>query len=78
MEKNGFAKNLDIDLKINLLGYQNNYVGRSNWLLQCQNFLQHCSLRLSILQNNFDSIKLFSDLAKFLDTSRKSFPCVSN
>jgi len=23
---------------------QNNYVGRSNWLLQCQNFLQHCSV----------------------------------
>jgi len=37
-------------------------------LLECQNFLQDCSLCLSILHNYFDSpTKLFSDLIKFLD-----------
>jgi len=44
--KNDFkvSKNLalDTDLKIILLDYQNNYIGRANWLLERQNFLQHC------------------------------------
>jgi len=40
MDKNGFIhvlKNLGryTDLKIILLHYENNYVGRSNWLLEC-------------------------------------------
>jgi len=64
-------------MKIILLDFiQNNYVGHSNWLLKCQNFLRHCSLCLSILQNNFDKLtKLFLDLylAKFLDISANSF-----
>jgi len=45
-------------------------------LLECQHFLQHCSLCLSVLHNNFDSLtKLFLDLylAKFLDISDRSF-----
>jgi hypothetical protein len=57
-----------------LLNHQNNYIGRSSWLLRCQNFLQ-CSLCLNILHNNFDDpTKLFLNLypAKFLDTSAKS------
>jgi len=45
--KNGFADpkiKLDADLKI-ILDHQNNYVGRSSWLLECQkNLLQYCSL----------------------------------
>jgi len=58
----------------NNLDRENNYAGCSNWLLECQNFLQYCSLCLSVLHNDFDSLtKLFSDLAKFLDTSAKSF-----
>jgi len=51
--------------------HENNYVGRSNWLLECLNVLQHCHQRLSIL--HFDSAKLFSDLVKFLDISAKPF-----
>jgi len=34
---------LDTNLKIILLERQNNYVGRSSWLLECQNILQHYS-----------------------------------
>jgi len=59
---------VDTDMKIILLDRQH-YVGSSSWLLEYQNFLQHCSC-LSVLHNYFDSpIKLFSDLylAKFLD-----------
>jgi len=44
------------------------YVERSNYLLEYQNFLQHCSLFLRFQQNYFaDPTKLFSDLypAKF-------------
>jgi len=45
------------------LNRQNNYVGYLNWLLECQNFLQHCHQRLSVLHNYFDNpTKLFSDL----------------
>jgi len=60
-----------------LLDYQNNYVETTSKLIaqEYQHFLQHCSLCLSILQNNFDSSKkLFSDLyqVKFLDISAKS------
>jgi len=40
--KKALAKK-NTDLKIILLGYQNNYVKRLSWLLKCQNFLQHCS-----------------------------------
>jgi len=42
--KNAFVEikiELDTDLKITSLGHQNNYVGCSNWLLKCQNVLQH-------------------------------------
>jgi len=45
----------------------------ANWLLEYQNFLQHC---LNLLPNYFDNPELFSDLylSKFLDTSaKKSF-----
>ena len=47
------SKNLtiDIDLKIILLGHKNNCMEYSNWLLNCQNFLQHCSLCLKFLPN---------------------------
>lgn len=38
-----YLKNLDVDLKIILLGHQNNYVERSSWLLECRNFLQQYS-----------------------------------
>jgi len=48
---------LDTDLKIILLDDQNNYVGRSSWLLDCQNFLQHCSLCSSVLHNYFDKLQ---------------------
>jgi len=45
--KNGFAevsKNLArYGSEVNLLDYQNNYVGYSSWLLKCQHFLRHCS-----------------------------------
>jgi len=75
-ERNNFAEVfqnwLDADLKIILLNYRNNYVRRSNWLLD-QNFLQRCSmLKFHIYFD--DSTKLFSDLylAKFLDISAKS------
>jgi len=40
-------------LKLILLNYQNNYVGRSNQLLEHQNFLQYCSLFLRCWQNYF-------------------------
>ena len=65
---------LDTDLKIILLNRQNNDVG--NWLLEYQNFLQHCSLYLTILHNYFDGPTiLFLDLylIKFLDSSAKTF-----
>jgi len=70
------SKNLAgyIDLKI--MNYQINYVGRSNWLLESQNFLQYYSSCLSFLHNYFDSLtKLFSDLylAKFFDILVQSF-----
>jgi len=76
--ENGFAevyKNLeDTDPKIILfVDHENSYVGRSNWLLECLNVLQHCHQRLSILHNYFNSAKLFSDLVKFLDTLAKPF-----
>ena len=32
-----------VDLKIILLDYQNNYIEYSNWLLECQHFLQYYS-----------------------------------
>lgn len=36
---------------------------RSNWLVECQNFLQHCSSRLNVHHNCFDGpTKLFLDL----------------
>jgi len=82
-KKNGFAEvsknlQLDIDLKIILINYQNNYVGHSNWLLEYENLLQHCLSCLSSLHNYFDvPTKLFSDLCliKFLDLSKSSFSC---
>jgi len=66
---------LDAYLKIILLDHQNNYVGRSSWSLECYNFLQRYLLRLSVPHNYFNTSILFSDLylAKFLDTSAKSF-----
>jgi len=44
-------------------------------IVECQNFLQHCSLRLSVLHNNFNSLTKFLALylAKFLDTSNHFF-----
>jgi len=39
MEKMEELKNLITDLKITLLNHQNNYIGRSSWSLECQNFL---------------------------------------
>jgi len=51
---------------------EHNYVERSNWLLECQNFLQHWSLWLSVLhiltvqQNYLDSLRLDTNR---LDTS---------
>jgi len=70
-------KNLarDTDLKIILLDYQNNYVGRSSWYLKCQNFLQPCLSRVSyiiiFMIHNFGQT-LFSDsyLAQFLDNNK--------
>ena len=48
-------------------------------MLECQNFLQHCSSCLSFLHNYFNGLsKLFSDLYlhKLLDASAKLyFPC---
>jgi len=66
---------LDTDLKIILLDHQNNYVERSSWLLECYNFLQRYLLRLSVLHNYFNNSTLLPDLylAKFLNTSEKSF-----
>jgi len=76
--KNCFAEvseNLVTDLKIILLNYQNNYVKRSNWLREYQNFLHHCSSFLSVLHDYFNDPKLFSDLylIKFFNISAKSF-----
>jgi len=46
---------LDTDQKNNsLLNYQNNYVKRSNQLLEYHNFLQYYSLFLRFQQNYFD------------------------
>jgi len=55
--------------------HQNNYVGRSSWLLKCFCFLQHCLSYLSFLHNYVDDPKLFLDLylSKYLDTSAKLF-----
>jgi len=61
------------------LNYQNNYVERSNQLLEYQNFLQRCSLFSRVQQNYFDdSTKLLLHLyPKILDLSAKSFfPCM--
>jgi len=61
--KNGFAEvcqrkfHLDTDLKI-MLDRQNNYIGRSSWLLECQNFLQHYHHAVSY--NYFDGDYLFN------------------
>ena len=64
------SKNLDTDLKIYniiLLNSQNNYVTRSNLLLEYSNFLQHYSLYLRFLCNYFyGPIKLFSGLYSHL------------
>jgi len=52
-------------------------VGRSSWLLKCQNFLQRGSSSLSFLHNYFnESIKLISGLylVKVLHTLAKFFP----
>jgi len=51
--------------KVILLNYQNNYMERSNQLLENQNFFQHLFIIFKILT------KLFSDLhpAKILDFS---------
>ena len=84
MERTVFLKylkiQLDTDLKIILLDHQNNYVGRSSQLLDCQNFLQPCSSRLNVLHNYFDGpTKFFADLylAKVIDTAAKLFfPCI--
>jgi len=63
--KNGFAersKNFSWIGKAILLN-QNNYVERSNQLLEYQNFLQHRSLFLRFQQNYFDGpTKLFSSI----------------
>jgi len=62
-----------------LFNCQNNYVDRSSWLLEFQNFLQHYHQCL-ILHNYFDNKIIFSDLylAKFLDISVKQFfPCTN-
>jgi len=57
----------------NCVDYQNNDVGHSNWLLKCQNFLQHCSLCLKVLHNYFDAqTKLFLGCEMF-SISAKSF-----
>jgi len=68
--ENNFVQNIKI-----LLTYTLNYVGRSNWLLKYQNFLQYCSLCLTFLQFDgptfiFRSISL-AKVSKFLDTSAK-------
>jgi len=56
---------------------QNNYVIRSNWLLECQNFVQRCSLCVIIIHNYFDSVTRLFSVAKFLATSAKPFfPCI--
>jgi len=57
--------NLDTDLKIILLGYQN-YVGRSSTINNARSFVI-LATSLSILCNYFVLTKLFSDLysAKF-------------
>jgi len=42
--KNSFAKKLETRYRSKnnlLLVHQNNYIGCPNWLLECQNFLQH-------------------------------------
>jgi len=50
------------DLKLCWL-QKNNFIGNSNWLLEYQIFLQHCSTFLSFQYNYFDSpTKLFSGL----------------
>jgi len=58
------SKNLTIDtnLKIILLNYQNNYIRYLNWLLEYQNFLQHCLSSLSFVRNYFKGPKLFSEI----------------
>jgi len=74
--KNGFAeisKNLDTNLKIILLDHQNNYVSIDDNTTKSFNIL---ATSLNVVHNYFDSPKLFSDLAKFLNISAKPFfPC---
>jgi len=52
---------IPLDLKI-IFNDQNNYVERSNWLLDYRNILQYCLLCLSFPHNYFDPTELFSDL----------------
>jgi len=67
--------------KVILLSYQNNYVERSNKLLEYQHLLQHCLLFLRFQQNYFDdaiklSVLFRSVFSKILDSSTKLFfPC---
>jgi len=50
-------------LNHNTIHFVENYVERSNQLLEYQNFLQHCTLFLKFQRNCFDSsIKLFLNL----------------
>jgi len=60
------------------LNYQNNYIERSNWLLEYKNFFQHYSLFLKSQQNYFQiyiqqNFKFLSKIrvAKLLDISAK-------
>jgi len=66
--KNGFAEvsknlQLDTDLKIILINYQNNYVGHSNCLLEYENLLQHRLLCLNSLHNYFDGPTSFRSVS---------------
>jgi len=56
------------------LDHQNNYVGNSSMMSNAAKNVDILTISLNVLHNYFDSsLKLFSNLVKFLDTSAKSF-----
>jgi len=59
------------------LDYQNNCVEHSNVMTIIAKNCDILATNLSVLHNYFNDLKLFSDLAKFLDTLTKLFfPCI--
>lgn len=61
-----------------MLNHLNNYIGRSSWLLKCQNFLHHYHRssehpNMIILMARYSYFQIFQYLAKFLNISTEPF-----